>query len=116
MKPEVLPSPEAKPGPRGVAGGSEAPRMAGRGRIQVSQRVVLTLTSLYIIAVALQIQLISTGTTYQNTLPRYFIYFSQLVMPGCLILDDIFVHIHVEGFMQKIRTLVKALVRNIFQA
>ena len=38
VKPEVLPSPEAKPAPRGVAGVSEAPRMAGRGRIKVSAR------------------------------------------------------------------------------
>ena len=36
VKPEVLPSPEAKPAPRGVAGVSEGPRMAGRGRIKVS--------------------------------------------------------------------------------
>ena len=39
MKPDLLPSPEVKPVPRGVAGArvSEAPRMAGRGRIKVSK-------------------------------------------------------------------------------
>ena len=37
MKPDLLPSPEVKAAPRGVAGVSEAPRMAGRGRIKVSK-------------------------------------------------------------------------------
>ena len=60
MKLDLLPSPEVKPAPRGVAGVSEAPRMAGRGRIKVSESFGTCFPDLLSFPVGVKIQLISS--------------------------------------------------------